>query len=492
MKSMNRQLHLIRRFFTQTKMMPLAKTTQALRFCTTPSATLEMPILETVAKIGKELINFEDTAFFSVQHILKTNVPLFKHLIEDFKAKPNNIYLSGKGYSDSTVAEHGLKKLGLQYFKLESSYTTGQYQQHLRTHLKQVWHQFIDNLEKQNIKRVLIIDEGAHALETMPNFLCFEYAMAGIEQTRGGLYSPTVNSLPFPLVEVASSAIKRHLESPLIVEAVVKKLQVTLGARTDIHAKTVFGVIGNGAIGLNVTRYLLERGYTVVAYDENKDAFNDFIHKNLYRVQNVNALIARADYILGCTGKDTLKDRAQSLLDSATNNQKLISCTSEDKEFYSLRKAMDTQSSIELDNRGDIVYFTKMGAKITLVNGGFPLNFDQSGESVPANDIQLTRALMLGACIQAGLRASKPEGGTEIALTERIQLDANLQRFVAQQFRQYQPLNRYSLAQWQLSQDLNWIKNNSGGQACDNQALTDAFSSLPCQDLKRDNNLNYP
>ncbi|HRA43277.1 MAG TPA: NAD(P)-binding domain-containing protein [Gammaproteobacteria bacterium] len=474
-QTMNRQLHSIKGFFTQPKMMPSA-TTQAMRFCTIPPTESKMPVLEAVAKIGKELVNFEDTAFFSVQHILKTNVPLFKHLIEDFKAKPNNIYLSGKGYSDSTVAEHCLKKLGLRYFKLENSYTAaGQYQQHLRNHLKQVWHHFIDNLEKQNIKSLIIIDEGGHALETMPNFLCFEYAMAGIEQTRGGLYSPAVNSLPFPLIEVASSAIKRHLESPLIVEAILKKLQTALGARADIHVKTVFGVIGNGAIGASVTPYLLERGYTVLAYDENKDAFNGFLHKNLYRVQNVNALIDRADYILGCTGKDTLK--GSSLLDNATHHQKFISCTSEDKEFYSLRKTMDTQSSIELNNRGDIVYHSKMGAKITLVNGGFPVNFDQSGESVPATDIQLTRALMLGACIQAGLAASKPEGGTEIALTQRIQLDAKLQRFVAQQLRQYQPINRYSLMQWQLSQDLNWIKNNSGGQVCDNQVLARAFSA---------------
>ncbi len=482
MQAMNRRLQSVKKFFRQmTTISPL--TTPALHFSTLPHP---MPVLQAVAKTGKGLVNFEDTAFFSVQHILKTNVPLFKHLIEDFKARPRNIYLSGKGYSDSTAAEVLFKKLGLQYFKLERSYTAaGQYQQHLRTHLKQVWHHFINNLERQNIKRIIVIDEGAHSLEAMPNFLCFEYAMAGIEQTRGGLYSPALNSLPFPLIEVASSAIKRHLESPLIVEAVVKKLQAALGARADIHAKAVFGVIGNGAIGASVTRYLLERGYTVVAYDENKDAFNGFIHKNLYRVQNVNALIARADYLLGCTGKDTLKDRERSLLENATSNQKLISCTSEDKEFYSLRKTMDTQSSIELDNRGDIIYHTKMGAKITLVNGGFPVNFDQSGESVPATDIQLTRALMLGACIQAGLQASKPEGGTEIALTQRIQLDANLQRFVAQQFRLHQPLNRYPLAQWQLSQDLNWIKNNSGGQACDNQALTDTFSS-PFSQPERD------
>jgi hypothetical protein len=379
--------------------------------------------------------------------------------------------------------------LGIKYFKLEKTYeTTRQYQHHLRAHLKQVWHHFIDNLERADIKRIIVIDEGGHSLETMPNFLCFKYSMAGIEQTRGGLYSPAINSLPFPLIEVASSAIKRHLESPLIVEAIVKKLHNTLGTREDIGLKTVFGVIGNGAIGSNVLHYLLRRGHTVVAYDENRNAFNGPIHKNLYRVQNVNAVIARADYILGCTGKDTLKDTERSLLEGMVGSKKLISCTSEDKEFYSLRKASDTERSIELDNHGDIVYHTKMGGKITLVNGGFPVNFDQSGESVPAIDIQLTRALMLGACIQAGRQASKPEGGSEMELPQRIQLDSTLQHFVAQEFRKYQPKDKYSLAQWQLTEDVNWIKNNSGGKERHDGEFAYKFSAPHPQDPEKEDN----
>lgn len=491
------RLQSVKRFFARTgNALPLPKiTTRAVHFCTLlhPTSVMpKMPVLEAIAKKGKELVNFEDTAFFSVQHILKTNVPLFRHLIEDFKANPNNIYLSGKGYSDSIFAENLFKALSIRYFKLDRTYETGsQYQQHLRTHLKNVWHHFIANLEHHNVKRIIVMDEGGHSLETMPSFLCFEYQMAGIEQTRGGLYSPAINSLPFPLIEVASSAIKRHLESPLIVEAIIKKLQNTLMRETSIHNKTVFGVIGNGAIGASVTRYLLEQGYTVVAYDENKDAFQGFIHKNLYRVQNVNALIARVDFVLGCTGQDTLKDIVQNLIDTTIDNKKLISCTSEDKEFYSLRKVVDSGRSVELDNRNDIVYYTKIGGKITLVNGGFPVNFDQSGESVPANDIQLTRALMLGACIQAGLQASKPENGREIA-TQRLQLDSTLQHFVAQQFRKSQPISRYSSAQWQLSQDLNWIKNNSGGEPCDNQALTEKFYAHTCQNSEKNTPSSKP
>ena len=72
-----------------------------------------MPVLEAAAKAGKGLIDFKDTAFFSVQHILRTTVPLFKHLIEDFNANPNHIYLSGKGYSDSIEAEALIENLGI-------------------------------------------------------------------------------------------------------------------------------------------------------------------------------------------------------------------------------------------------------------------------------------------------------------------------------------------------------------------------------------------
>ncbi len=422
----------------------------------------KMSVLAAVAEAAKGIISFEDTAFFCVQHILKTNVPLFKYLIESFNAKPQNIYLSGKGYSDSIKAEDLFKKLGVKYFKLPIAYeTAGQYQRHLRAHLSRVWDSFFNNIEQSSIKRIIIIDEGGHSLETMPPSLCFKYPMAGIEQTRGGLYSPAINSLPFPLIEVASCAIKRHLESPLIVKAIVDKLQKALGERTDINLNTVFGVIGNGAIGSSVTHYLISKGYTVIAYDENKDAFQGLVHKNLYRAQNASTVIARADYILGCTGKDTLKDTLSNFLHVTIGDKKFISCTSEDKEFFSLRKAI-TQGTVELDNRRDVMYRTEVGGKITLINGGFPMNFDPSGESVPAIDIQLTRALMLGACIQAGMQASKPEGGAEMESTQRYKLDAQLQRFVAQEFKKCQPSNKYTAKQWKLTENLDWINNNSG------------------------------
>jgi hypothetical protein len=117
-QNMKTRLQSVKQFFTHTRTItPLPKIMMhSLRLSTMPDSAqgiLDMPVLKAIAEAGKGLINFEDTAFFSVQHILRTNTLLFKHLIENFNVKPNNIYLSGKGYSDSKEAEDLFKqKLG--------------------------------------------------------------------------------------------------------------------------------------------------------------------------------------------------------------------------------------------------------------------------------------------------------------------------------------------------------------------------------------------
>jgi hypothetical protein len=62
-----------------------------------------------------------------------------------------------------------------------------------------------------------------------------------------------------------------------------------------------------------------------------------------------------------------------------------------------------------------------------------------------------------------------------------------LQHFVAREFRKYQPNHKYSAEQWQLAQDLNWIKNNSGGKERGSIELAHAFSPPP-QDSEKDDN----
>jgi hypothetical protein len=100
--------------------------------------------------------------------------------------------------------------------------------------------------------------------------------------------------------------------------------------------------------------------------------------------------------------------------------------------------------------------------KIGILRGGFPYNFDDSGESVPANDIQLTRALVLAGVFQAIDYFRNPNVLGKRGL---YALDADLQRFVVHEWLQHQPRSRSTVPGNVLSnfEHADWIKANSPG-----------------------------
>jgi len=442
-----------------------------------PLSVPTMPLVESVALQGKHLVDFNHTAFFGVQHILKTSIPLFRHLIQTLGANPKNIFLNGKGYSDCEEAESFLKNnLGIHYFKLPSSYVVpGKYQSTLRNHLKKSWEIFIQQIKHLPIERIVILDEGSHCFETMPESLCFKYPMVGIEQTRGGLYSPATDILPFPLIEVASSAVKRELESPLIIEALINKLKIFLRDNQEFNQDTVFGVLGNGAIGYHLTRYLLAQNYHVIAFDEKPTSFDglEWKQSNFYRGKDAREVLVRSRYIFGCTGKNVLKSR--EIFDGIATDKTLISCTSEDKEFHSILMEIAKHKSAQSQKSMTNEYITKSGGKITLINNGFPVNFDHSGESVPAPQIQLTRAMILGALIQGARQAETIKGQGIINQPPRIMLEPNLQQFIAKRFKSLQKENPNLEGKWSSFDNLHWIKKQSGGVRKEDLELIDTF-----------------
>ena len=442
-------------------------------------SALTMPLVDSVALQGKHLVDFKRTAFFGVQHILKTSIPLFQHLIHTLGANPKNIFLNGKGYSDCEEAESFLKNnLGIHYFKLASSYVVpGKYQSTLRNHLKKSWEIFIHHIKSLPIEKIVILDEGGHCFETMPEALCFKYPMVGIEQTRGGLYSPATDTLPFPLIEVASSALKRELESPLIIEALMNKLKALLKNNHWFNQDTVFGVLGNGAIGSHLTHYLLAQGYPVIAFDENPLSFNGLEWKqpNFYRGKDAREVLMRSRYIFGCTGKNVLK--AREIFDGVATDKTLISCTSEDKEFHAVLMEIAKHKSVQLQKSITNEYITKAGGKITLINNGFPVNFDHSGESVPASQIQLTRGMILGALIQGARQAETIKGQGIINQPPRIMLEPTLQQFIAKQFKSLQEGNPNLARKWPTFEDLHSIEGQSKGIRKVDSDFINAFTS---------------
>lgn len=279
-----------------------------------------------------KLPNLSNTAFIGVQHMLETTVTLFDGLIK-LGVKAQNMYFTGKCYSSAPAIEAEVQRRKIHLIPAGIPEKPGQYHEYARDNLRKMWKFFVDDIKRKKIERLIILDEGGRCLETMPENITFEYAIASIEQTRAGLYSKVINQRLFPLIDVASSAAKKYLESKLIATAVLDKVNKAL-AKLNLPDDTVCGIVGNGAIGYALAEYLLAKGYKVVVYDQSEAAFRGLFNKNFYRVESIKQVIVNAQYIFSCTGKDISQEL--DILNLASSDKIFISCSSEDKEFLSL------------------------------------------------------------------------------------------------------------------------------------------------------------
>lgn len=322
---------------------------------------------------------------------------------------------------------------------------------------------------------MIILDDGGRCIEEMPYYLPIHYFSASIEQTRGGLYSNSLDTLMLPLIEVASSAVKKHIESPMIAQAVlnrVKKLVPSL----NLNKETVCGVVGNGAIGNAIAKYLLSLGQNVVVFDDSTDAFKSVANEQLARMPSIETLIRHSSHVFGCTGKDITKN--MDIFDIVENDITLISCTSEDKEFLSLlKKVAEEGKRFYFEPLSDITCLSNKKHKILILKSGFPINFDCTPSSVPSKDIEITRALLLGASMQAILTASKLiKDGVTVNQPKRHMLDPYLQQRVLREWLKYQPAQRYSQELLSNFDNIEWIIANSGGTYYPNSTLRNSFA----------------
>lgn len=435
-----------------------------------------LPLIDEMVSIAqRHPIDLSHTVFIGVQHMLETTVTLFDGLIK-LGVKPHNMFFTGKCYSSSSIIEEEVRNRGIHLVPATIPYKPGHFQDSFRAQVIQMWSICVDKIRRRGIDRVIILDDGGRCLENMPQFMRYEFPIAGIEQTRGGLYNHVLETLPFPLVEVATSVVKKELEAPRIAEAVLRKVKQIL-PELKLDSDAVCGVIGNGAIGNAVAKYLLSKNYKVTVFDENDGSFN-FVNKNLYRLHSARDVIAGSRYIFGCTGKDVTE--GIDVFSLAKSDQVFISCTSEDKEFLSLLKDISNRSPLFI---GDLMStFTCQGdtnTKITMISGGFPINFDRKPWNVPAKDIAVTQALLLGGCLQAITCATKPkDDGRTINVPSRQLLDPFLQRFVVDRWIKTQPADRYNKNHLDCFNNIEWVIKNSGGTYYQNKFLSDCFGKL--------------
>ena len=419
------------------------------------STWTRLPVLNDlidVVKEQEESLPLKNTAIISVQHTLGTTVDLLNSFLA-LGAKTENIFIAGKFYSEYPEVVNEIRNLGIFYQQSSAPVQLGGFDYATLRDINLLWAKLAEALKERAINNIIVLDHGGRCLCSTPREIFEKYPIVGLEKTNAGIINLANYGLPFPIIEIGSSAAKIVLESPLIAESVIDKM---LPFFPEKEAAVICGVAGYGSIGKAVANKLLAMGHKVIVYDQDASKLQDL--NGAIKVSNFERLLVSSDYIFGCTGQDI---GHVEILKETIKDKTLISCSSEDKEFLSwllyLRKQLNGKAPKNL--LSDIEYQNQAGATIKILRGGFPVNFDKQDENIHPTDIQLTRALVLGGVIQAAKITKMPE----LLHTESYMLSPEIQAFIAVKWLTYQSDRKFPKDTLSNFEKIPWIKENSGG-----------------------------
>ena len=352
---------------------------------------MKLPLLDYTANLFKE-VQLNDTLIIACQHILETNYILFEYLFNK-GLNPENTFLLEKCYSTNKEIFNRFRDKKVNISKLSLEFNPKKtFDKQYETYVKE----FVNGiLNKKELERYNKIDDGGYLIKEINSKKLNFSRIIGIEQTSSGYNKLNKMKLNFPVINVARSEAKLKFESPYIAKIIREKLKSKLQELKLFPKKIV--IIGKGPIG-NDLYNLIKEDYELV----------DILDKELTK-KNLSSY----DLIIGATGNKIIDSNDYKFL---KNDVILVSVSSSDREFSAIE--FRNQNITECHN--DI----KMGRKY-LLNGGFPINFDGSKNSVKPEEIQFTRALIYSA-VCLSLINSYPKGF--VVLDKHIQNKIILQK----------------------------------------------------------------
>ncbi len=434
-----------------------------------PSLFPVLPVLEElVARFSKVTVGkLDDVAFVCVQHLLETTGSLFESLIR-LGARPENIFVLGKCYSTNRSVLRRLKRLGVRVRGGTKPEQWGCFTPTLDRDIARLWDGAIRNADSRGVRSIIILDDGGHCFALIPRTRLSDFVFAGVEQTTRGYEIGPNMPKGFPIIQVARSAAKQFIEPPMISEAILARVNSVFACD---NGRLRCGVVGLGRIGQTVTTHLVKLGHRVVVTDRS-EALSDTVQNTDWE-KSALGVLSSADIIFGCTGRDIFK--GAELPKGMSGQKTLASCSTGDNEFLTLLKRAAKEPQQKMNSPFGSACVRQLNSSLTILRGGFPINFDGSRESVPAGDIQMTRGLLLGGIVQALLAS----GQRQRADDRWEKLDSAIQRFVVGTWLK----DRESRRQWypdailRSFDDKSWIQTNSHGYAASYPILSSAFGS---------------
>ena len=428
-----------------------------------------MPVLDRIKQVFQtefgddfsKLPNRHTTLFVMVQHGFAT-IRSMMDVVLEMGIPSNHVFMTTKPHTTSPeMLAYFQDTFKTQYvpFQWSSSKVTPAAQsryKHLtaETH-RQLFEKFCDYLlrypKPAHIQNIIICDEGGKFLNEFINRYhnpdsryskkLSDYHVVAIEHTKCGTYSEALARLPFPLINMADSYLKTRIESEFIAKSMFVNLNAVLTRIITVSSVTI-GLVGGGNIGREVLDFLLLAypSASIIIYDHEPSVLSqakiaENRWHNVSRVDSIQSLFQQAGIILGCTGKDiTATLSLDCFAENYANQIHLISCSSGDVEFHTLLQRMPNYRFESLaDVRDWTMPLDAEGNKqLIIYNGGFPMNFlveQPAGipapESVPLQEVQITRSMKLAALVQA-LKLLEVTSFTpnENSLAGYMQLDA--------------------------------------------------------------------
>jgi len=377
-----------------------------------------LPLLDFLVSRYKKQQPLKNITALFFQHQLSDQVPMVRALI-DLGLSAENIYWVDIPYTSNKCTRDALKKLGdINFFTCEDYDLLHPYAAYQRRRAIKIYKKMLS----LNPERLLVLDDGAYFLEAASYFENRPSRCVIVEQTSRGMIKLENNKAMqhllkyFPIINVARSTLKSKLESPFIGKSVCAALDYHLEPYLKKSKKTIRCLIlGYGNIGRAVAQHLKSidkiLADNIFIHDtnhNNDDSDNNKIHDiDLYNKWD-HSNQETFDLVIGCTGNTSFDFGDYVLLN---NNAVLVSASSGAIEFN--RRNMIEQGLLsELDDvwigeikndrclHSDIsIHFP--GRDVTLLNGGFPINFDGRMTISKSNQIQITSSLMLEAAVMS-------------------------------------------------------------------------------------------